>query len=477
MTRLFAAELLKLRTLRSTWGFALVAMLLGSLVTAGNIGGSTEQDRLDPELQFRMVLDAAFPAAILALLMGMILVTNEFRHGTIARTLLAIPRRVRLIGIKLLTGAVTGAVLMLITLVAVAVTAVIWLGILDVPLQLDEAGDGAGRALVGVVLAGVLGAAIGGAVHSQVGALVGALVWIFVAEPICWVILGLLDLDGVSSYLPCRVPGQRRGFERGRSAVRRRSRDGAGLGRPRHGARGPSDEQAGHHVAPGTLGPAVAAPVHKGEELDLRIDSLAYGGNGVARHDGFVVFVRGGLPGDGVRARVTKVKRGFAEGVVSELIHPSSARVAAPCRHFGVCGGCRFQDLAYEAQLAEKERQVRDALVRIGKFADPPLEPIVAAASEFGYRNKLEYSFTASEDGVDLGFHRAGRWDEVIGIEECLLTTEVGNAIRLAVRDWAREERLEPYDQVTGKGYLRHLVVREGRNTGPGARGARHGTR
>ena len=210
----------------------------------------------------------------------------------------------------------------------------------------------------------------------------------------------------------------------------------------------------------------MAAPVHKGEELDLRIDSLAYGGNGVARHDGFVVFVRGGLPGDDVRARVTKVKRGFAEGVVSELIHPSSARVAAPCRHFGVCGGCRFQDLAYEAQLAEKERQVRDALVRIGKFADPPLEPIVAAASEFGYRNKLEYSFTASEEGVDLGFHRAGRWDEVIGIEECLLTTEVGNAIRLAVRDWAREERLEPYDQATGKGYLRHLVVREGRKTG-----------
>ncbi len=207
MTRLFAAELLKLRTLRSTWGFALVAMLLGSLVTAGNIGGSPEQDRLDPELQFRMVLDAAFPAAILALLMGMILVTNEFRHGTIARTLLAIPRRVRLIGIKLLTGAVTGAVLMLITLVAVAVTAVIWLGILDVPLQFDEAGDGAWRALVGVVLAGVLGAAIGGAVHSQVGALVGALVWIFVAEPICWVILGLLDLDGVSSYLPAASLG------------------------------------------------------------------------------------------------------------------------------------------------------------------------------------------------------------------------------------------------------------------------------
>ncbi len=131
-----------------------------------------------------------------------------------------------------------------------------------------------------------------------------------------------------------------------------------------------------------------------------------------------------------------------------------------------MCGGCRFQDLAYEVQVTEKERQVRDALVRIGRFEDPPLEPIVPAASQYGYRNKLEYSFTSTEDGVDLGFHRAGRWDEVIGIEVCLLTTDVGNAIRLAVRAWAREERLEPYDQATGTGYLRHLVVREGRNTG-----------
>jgi 23S rRNA (uracil1939-C5)-methyltransferase len=209
----------------------------------------------------------------------------------------------------------------------------------------------------------------------------------------------------------------------------------------------------------------VAAPVRKGDEIQVRVDSLAYGGSGVSRHDGFVVFVRGGVPGDEVRARVTKVKRGFAEGVVAEVLSPSPSRVVAPCRHFGVCGGCRFQDLAYDAQVAEKERQVRDALARIGRFPDPPLEPILPAASQFGYRNKLEYSFTSGDDGVDLGFHRAGRWDEVIGIQECLLTTDLGNAIRLAVRDWAREERLESYDQETGSGYLRHLVVREGRNT------------
>jgi 23S rRNA (uracil1939-C5)-methyltransferase len=210
----------------------------------------------------------------------------------------------------------------------------------------------------------------------------------------------------------------------------------------------------------------MAAPVRKGEEVEVRIDSLAYGGNGVGRLDGFVVFVRGGLPGDLVRARATKVKRGFAEATRTALLEPGPDRVAPRCRHFGACGGCRFQDLAYERQAAAKHAQVHDALVRIGGFSDPPLEPLVPAHSTFGYRNKLEYSFAPGPQGLVLGFHRAGRWDEIVDVDECLLTTDVGNAIRLAVRDWAREEGLEPYDQETQSGYLRHLVVREGRNTG-----------
>ena len=210
----------------------------------------------------------------------------------------------------------------------------------------------------------------------------------------------------------------------------------------------------------------MAAPVSNGEKLDLRIDSLAYGGNGVARHNGFVVFVRRGLPGDTVRARITKVKRGFAEAIAEDVLEPSPDRVEAPCPHFGLCGGCRFQDFAYGRQLEAKESQVRDALVRLGGFADPPLEPIVPAATQLRYRNKLEYSFAPTPDGPALGFHRAGRWDEVLPIDECLLTTGLGNAIRDAVQAWAREERLEPYDQATQTGYLRHLVVREGRNTG-----------
>ena len=210
----------------------------------------------------------------------------------------------------------------------------------------------------------------------------------------------------------------------------------------------------------------MAPPVTKDQELELTIDSLAYGGNGVARLNGFVVFVRRGLPGDRVRARVTKVKRNHAEALATEILEPGSARVDAPCAHYPACGGCRFQDLAYEAQLDAKSGQIRDAFTRLGGLPDPPLEEIVPAASVFHYRNKLEYSFTQDEDGPTLGFHRAGRWDEVLEIEQCWLTTDLGNAVRNAVRDWAREEKLEAYDQEAQTGYLRHLVYREGRNTG-----------
>src|ERR671937_122715 len=210
----------------------------------------------------------------------------------------------------------------------------------------------------------------------------------------------------------------------------------------------------------------MAAPVVRDQELELSIDSLAYGGNGVARLDGFVVFVRRGLPGDLVRARVTKVRRNHAEALAVEVLRPGPERVEAPCAHYPACGGRRFQDLAYEAQAAAKAEQVEDALRRIGGLAEPPLEPIEPAVERFHYRNKLEYSFTATPSGPGLGFHKAGRWDEVLEIDLCWLTTELGNALRDAVRDWARGEGLEAYDQAEHTGYLRHLVVREGRNTG-----------
>ena len=210
----------------------------------------------------------------------------------------------------------------------------------------------------------------------------------------------------------------------------------------------------------------MAPPVQRDQELELQVDSLAYGGNGVARLDGFVVFVRRGLPGDVVRARVTKVQRRHAEAVAVEVLRPGASRVEAPCAHYPACGGCRFQDLAYEAQLESKAQWVADSFQRLAGLPDAPLEPIVAALSRFGYRNKMEYSFTSTGDGPALGLHRAGRWDEVLEIDRCFIASDTGNAIRNRLTEWAREEKLAAYSQETQEGYLRHVVVREGRNTG-----------
>src|SRR4051794_26178406 len=210
----------------------------------------------------------------------------------------------------------------------------------------------------------------------------------------------------------------------------------------------------------------MAAPVQRDQELELTVESLAYGGNGVARLNGFVVFVRRGLPGDTVRARVTKVQRRHAEALATDVVVAGPHRVDAPCAHYPACGGCRFQDLDYDAQVRAKHQWVADSLQRLAGLSDPPLDDIVPAASRFGYRNKMEYSFAQLEDGPTLGLHKAGRWDEVLQIDRCWLTSDAGNAIRNCMREWAREEKLQAYDQGTQEGYLRHLVVREGRNTG-----------
>jgi 23S rRNA (uracil1939-C5)-methyltransferase len=201
----------------------------------------------------------------------------------------------------------------------------------------------------------------------------------------------------------------------------------------------------------------------EGDELELRIESLAHGGAGVARSNGFVVFVRGAVPGDRVRAVISKSKRSFAEADVAELLDPSPERIEPDVPH----PGAPWQVLPYERQLREKEAQVRDALERLGGFEDPPVEPIVPAEQELRYRNKVEYSFGESEGGeLLLGFHRPGRWDLIDPVSDDVLASERVQEVRAAAEAWARREGLSAYDRSDHTGLLRNLVVREGRRTG-----------
>ena len=200
-----------------------------------------------------------------------------------------------------------------------------------------------------------------------------------------------------------------------------------------------------------------------GDELELTIDRLAHGGAGVARLDGYVVFVRGGVPGDRVRARVTKSKRSFAEADALELVTPSPDRIEPVAPH----PGAPWQVLPYERQLAEKEDQVRDALERLGRFESARVEPIAPALEQLHYRNKLEYSFGEDEQGeLVLGFHRAGRWDIIDSVERDILASARVDELRAAVGQWCRGEGLTAWDRRDQSGLLRNLVVREGRRTG-----------
>jgi 23S rRNA (uracil1939-C5)-methyltransferase len=214
-------------------------------------------------------------------------------------------------------------------------------------------------------------------------------------------------------------------------------------------------------------GEAPAARRHRGEQLEVEIDSLAFGGRGLARSEGLVIFVAGALPGDRVRIEITKAKKRFAEARTVELLRPGADRIADACVHEGEpCPGAPWQGLSYERQLSQKRDQVDEALRRIGGLDGFELEESEPALEQWRYRNKLEYSFGERDGEATLGFHARGRWDLVVDVDDCLLASERGNAARNAVRDWARLESVAAYDPKTREGILRNLVVREGWRTG-----------
>jgi 23S rRNA (uracil1939-C5)-methyltransferase len=241
----------------------------------------------------------------------------------------------------------------------------------------------------------------------------------------------------------------------------------------------------------------------RGQELELEIASLAFGGEGVARwgDQGYVVFVAGAVPGDRVRAVVHKRKRSYAHARTVEVLQPSPERIPATADHPGV----PWQVLPYARQLEIKHSQVGEALRRIGHLEDFVLEDIVPALEPWRYRNKLEYSFghaqhdsashgAFSGDGsgasdstageLVCGFHAPAGWNRVLPMEDCLLASELGNQVRRVVLEWARQQglkawsrggekgarRRDPSERVgpdtDGRVLLRNLVVREGRRTG-----------
>lgn len=209
----------------------------------------------------------------------------------------------------------------------------------------------------------------------------------------------------------------------------------------------------------------------------LEITAMASDGYGIARHEGMVVFVEHTVTGDIVDVRITKKKSGFRQGSPIHFHKYSDIRVEPVCKHFGVCGGCKWQSLAYSDQLDHKSRQVFDAFKRIGKIEFPSPEPILAAPKMYHYRNKMEYTFSSArwltqneidsgasfDDRNALGFHIPGRFDKILEIENCHLQDDLGNQIRLFIRREAMKTGIPFFNLVSQEGVLRILMLRNNR--------------
>jgi 23S rRNA (uracil1939-C5)-methyltransferase len=215
----------------------------------------------------------------------------------------------------------------------------------------------------------------------------------------------------------------------------------------------------------------------KGDILELTIDDLAFGGRGVARLNDFVWFVKQGIPGQKVSAKITKIKKGYGEARVHEIISPSPDQVSPPCPYFGICGGCQFQHLEYEKQVEYKTKQVKELLERIGSQKQIGVRPTIPATDIYGYRNKMEFTYSNrrwlikendNEQSADfaLGLHVPNRYDKVLNIDACLLQSEKANRLLKEIGELTAQSRLSPYSTATHQGFWRFLVIREGKNTG-----------
>ncbi|KNA24139.1 hypothetical protein SOVF_018090 [Spinacia oleracea] len=230
----------------------------------------------------------------------------------------------------------------------------------------------------------------------------------------------------------------------------------------------------------------------RGQTLELVCDTLAFKGKGVCKvpETGFVLMCDRALPGERFLGRVTRKRGSYAEVAKLKTLSPHQDAVDAPCEYASYCGGCKTQSLSYEAQIKYKEQQVRELMIHVGKFSDEQpdclsiMKPIVPCANQFHYRNKMEFSFSnrrwipqelweeeqGSGNEYALGLHAPGFFDKVLNVDKCLLQSEPGNAVLLAVQDCWRDESLglSPYNVHSHAGFLKHLVIRTGRDVQTG---------
>lgn len=207
-------------------------------------------------------------------------------------------------------------------------------------------------------------------------------------------------------------------------------------------------------------------PVNQGQLVEIPITGYGHKGEGVGRYRDFTVFVTGALQGETVRVKITEVKKNFARGALVAVVRPVPERVAAPCPVYQECGGCQLQQMNYPAQLALKRQRVVDALERIGGLTGVTVHPVLGMDQPWFYRNKVQYPIGMTEDGqVKLGFYRQGT-HRIVPLSGCLLQPEDMNRMAGQIQSLIQAYGVSVYNEQTGTGLLRHVLIRKGFGTG-----------
>ena len=213
--------------------------------------------------------------------------------------------------------------------------------------------------------------------------------------------------------------------------------------------------------------------IKKGVEIELEVMDLAFGGKGIAKVEGFAIFVEKAVPGDRVLARIVKKKKSYAESRIISLLSPSPDRIEAPCAFSGFCGGCKWQFFKYEKQLEYKQRHVKESFKHIGGLEDVLVHPTIASERIFEYRNKMEFSCSdrrwllpdeLGDESIDMGFalglHVPGTFNKVLDIDRCLIYPATGNEIVDTIRQYMKKSGRPLYGLRSHEGFWRFVMIR-----------------
>lgn len=205
-------------------------------------------------------------------------------------------------------------------------------------------------------------------------------------------------------------------------------------------------------------------PVEKNHDYVMNIDNLGYEGEGVGRVNNFTIFVEGALPGEEVEVKIVKVSKNFAYGKLLRVLRQSKGRIEPMCS-LKRCGGCQLMHLDYKEQLEFKKKRVADSIERIGKLQNVIIHDTIGMENPYRYRNKAQFPIGMKDGKVVVGFY-APRSHEVVDTPSCMIQDELSDRVIAIVREWAQIHNISVYDEATGKGLLRHVMVRKAHRTG-----------